>query len=115
VRLADVQFSHRGDAVVARLAGEIDLANADGLGGAIVEAIPNQKHALVLDLTDVAYIDSAGIRLVYQLRERLRARGQALRLVAPHSSASHDALRLAGVASHIDTIETVDQALRAAD
>jgi anti-anti-sigma factor len=111
VRLADVEFSDRAGAVIARVTGEIDLANAEGLAGAIVEAIPNETHALVLDLTDVLYIDSAGIRLIYQLRERLRVRGQALRLVAPEASASHDALRLAGVASHVETIETVDQAL----
>jgi anti-anti-sigma factor len=115
VRLADVQFSDWRGAVIARVTGEIDVTNAESLGGAVAEAIPNQMHALVLDLTEVLYIDSAGIRLIYQLGERLRARGQALRLVAPHASASHDALRLAGVATHVDTIETVEEALRASD
>jgi anti-anti-sigma factor len=111
VRLADVQFREQDDAVIASVAGEIDLANAESIGRAVAESIQNQMHVLVLDMSDVAYIDSAGIRLIFQLREWLRARGQALRLVTPRASASHDALRLAGVAKHVETIETVDEAL----
>lgn len=111
--LADVQFSARDNALIARVTGDIELANAESIGTAIIEAVAKDPMALVVDLTDVEYLDSAGIQLIYKLRESLRARGQVLRLVAPRSSPTHDALRLAGVSHHVDTIETVDQALRA--
>jgi anti-anti-sigma factor len=111
VTLADVQFSTQGDVTVARTIGEIDLSNAENITGAITDAIPNASLTLVLDLTDVDYLDSAGIRLVYQLREHLHARGQTLRLVVPSNSPANDALRLAGVLRHIETNETVGEAL----
>ncbi|HEX4106481.1 MAG TPA: STAS domain-containing protein [Solirubrobacteraceae bacterium] len=111
MRVAEVQFSNRGQTVVATLSGEIDLSNAERIGAAIGVGTPNEAHILVVDLTTVDYLDSAGIRLLYQLRERLRVRGQVLRLVVPPASPSSDALRLAGVAGQVETIETLEAAL----
>ena len=98
--------------MVARLTGEVDLSNATNVGAGVLQAVSNESTAVVLDLTDVDYLDSAGIQLVYHLEERLRSRGQALRLVVPASSPANDALRLAGVAQHVDTSESVADALR---
>jgi anti-anti-sigma factor len=107
VKLADVQFSDHERVVVARLSGEIDLSNADSIERAIAEATPNHVLALILDVSALDYLDSAGIHLIYKLREKLRARGQTLRLVIPPESPANDALRLAGVSRNIDTAETL--------
>ena len=110
MKLADIQFSEHEHVVVARLSGEIDLSNAQSVEGAIVEAMPNHALALVLDVSALGYLDSAGIHLIYKLREKLRARGQSLRLVIPPDSPANDALRLAGVSRHVDTAETLEAA-----
>jgi anti-sigma B factor antagonist len=112
VKLADVQFSDHERVVVARLTGEVDLSNADGIESAIAEATPNQAVALILDVSALDYLDSAGIHLIYKLREKLRARGQILRLVIPADSPANDALRLAGVSQAVDTAQTLDAALK---
>ena len=111
MRLADVQFDTRERVLVARISGEVDLSNAGAIGTALIEAIPNDSLALVLELSDVDHLDSAGIQLIYRLREDLRARGQSLQLVIPRRSAAHDALRLAGVSRHIQLAESVEDAL----
>jgi anti-sigma B factor antagonist len=111
VKLADVQFSDRERVVIARLTGEIDLSNAESIENAIAEATPNHALALILDVSLLDYLDSAGIHLIYKLREKLRARGQTLRLVIPADSPANDALRLAGVSRNIDTAETLDAAM----
>jgi anti-sigma B factor antagonist len=111
VKLGDVSFSDHERVVVARLTGEIDLSNADGIERAIAEATPNHALALVLDVSALDYLDSAGIHLIYKLREHLRARGQALRLVIPTDSPANDALRLAGVSRNIDIAGSLDAAL----
>jgi anti-anti-sigma factor len=97
--------------VVARLTGEVDLSNAVGIESAIAEATPNHAVALILDVSALDYLDSAGIHLIYKLREKLRARGQTLRLVIPAESAANDALRLAGVSQAVDTARTLEAAL----
>ena len=58
--------------------------------GALSESVPNFALALVLDLSDVEYLDSGGIHLIYELREKLRARGQTLQLVIPADSPASD-------------------------
>jgi anti-sigma B factor antagonist len=111
VKLADIQFSEHERVVVARLSGEIDLSNAQSVESAIVEAMPNHALALILDVSALDYLDSAGIHLIYKLREKLRARGQSLRLVIPPDSPANDALRLAGVSRNVDTAQTLEAAM----
>ena len=112
MNIADVQFSDHERVLVARLSGEVDLSNAGSIESAIAEATPNQALAVILDVGALDYLDSAGIHLIYKLREKLRARGQALRLVIPAESPSNDALRLAGVSQVVDTALTVEVALQ---
>ena len=109
--LADVRFSDQGQVVVARLTGEIDLSNAQNIENAIAHATPNHALGLILDVSALDHLDSAGIHLIYKLREKFRARGQSLRLVIPPQSPANDALRLAGVADNIDTDTTLDAAM----
>jgi anti-sigma B factor antagonist len=111
VKLGDVQFVQRDRTLVAKLTGEIDLSNAHSIGEAIVETTSNQEEELILDLSPLLYLDSAGIQLLFRLREQLHARGQTLALVIPPGSASNDALRLAGVTPHVETFETLEDAL----
>ena len=111
MRLADVEFSTHGKALVARVTGEIDVSNAEHLGGVMTDTTGNELLALVLDLSSVDYLDSAGIQLIYQLEGSLKARGQTLRLVIPDGSPVRYALRLAGITSHVEMLQSVDEAL----
>jgi anti-sigma B factor antagonist len=108
--LADVDISVQETVVIARLAGEIDLSNARGLEEAIASSTPNHAMTVVVDLSALDYIDSAGIQLIYQLREQLSTRGQVLKLVIPPTSPAADALRMAGVMSQLDVSDSLVQA-----
>lgn len=111
--LADLQLAVDDGVVRAALTGEVDMSNADHLGKAITHGTPNEATGTVLDLTAVEYLDSAGIHLLYRLRENLRVRGQQLVVVIPPGSPVNDALRLAGVGQHIEVYETFDDAAKA--
>jgi anti-anti-sigma factor len=109
--LADVQFTVKDDVVVATLSGEVDTSNAAQICNAILETTPNHALGVVLDLSAVDYLDSAGIHLIYSLRTNLQARGQLVMLVIPAQSPVQGALRLAGVTTHLPMSETADAAL----
>ncbi len=109
--LGDVELSLQENVVIARLTGEIDLSNARGIEQAIVVATPNQAELILLDLSDVDYMDSAGIHLIYRLRQSLQSRGQTLTLILTAESPAGDALRLAGVMDHLDIRDSLDAAL----
>jgi anti-sigma B factor antagonist len=111
MNLADLQVSREGDVVLARIVGEVDMSNADELHVALAAAVPVEANGIVLDLSAVDYLDSAGIRMIYHLNEAVQARRQTLQVVIPAGSMVADVLRLAGVADYIGAIETVDEAL----
>ncbi len=114
MNLSDVEITTADQVVIARITGEIDLSNVRGLEEAIVVATPNHARALVLDLSPLDYLDSAGIQLLYRLWHHLQVRGQGLCLVIPEGSPAGDALRLAGVMAHLAIHKTMESALGAA-
>jgi len=83
---------HDGELVAIALHGEIDLGNARALGEEILRVLPNTTVGAVLDLSDVAYLDSAAIRLLFELASTTREHGQALRIVVPSGSLMGDVL-----------------------
>jgi anti-sigma B factor antagonist len=113
MRLGDVTFERHDNVLVARVAGEVDMSNAEDIGAAVLHSTDNDAIGVILDLGSVQYLDSAGIYVVFGMRSRLRARGQVLRLVVPAGSPVDDALRLAGVQRHVDVVETVEQGIAA--
>jgi anti-sigma B factor antagonist len=115
MNLADVQITVTPNALVAHVSGEIDMSNAEEMGSTVIAATPNDAYGVVLDLSGVDYLDSAGIYVIYGMRSRLQARGQALMLVIPPGSPVHDTLRLSGAQHPGEVTEAVDEALRALD
>lgn len=110
--LASFVADRHDDVVVGFLSGEIDLSNATELEGEIADAVPNSVRGVVLDLTELTYIDSAGVRLLLSLAGRLRWRGQDLVLAAPTDSRCRHVLSMAGVGSTV-MLETTVAAARA--
>lgn len=81
-----IEITRQDDVVVVRLEGEVDLANTPTLSTAILEAIPNDVAGLVVDLRDVRYIDSVGIRMLFSFVRSLHAARQGMAVaVAPDS------------------------------
>lgn len=112
MRLAELRVERMDSIVHASLRGEVDMSNTDEIRLELTGATTNDALALVLDLTDVVYLDSAGIHMIHRLREDLRARGQRLALVIPADSLINDTLRLAGLDWEKERVESVEEARR---
>jgi anti-anti-sigma factor len=91
--------------VVWRLRGEIDTANAARIEGELLEAVSSGPVDVVLDLTDVAFIDSSGLGSLVAVAAELRTRGGHLAIVAgpPHVKRVFDLLQLDEVMDLVDT------------
>ena len=96
--------------VVASLSGEIDLSNAAEITNALLRGVPNEALGLVIDLSEVSYLDSAGVRMLAELDHRLGWRAQVLRVVAPEASRSRRVLEIAGLERVLSIDITVDAA-----
>jgi anti-anti-sigma factor len=99
--LARVDIERQQDSVVARVQGEVDASNAASLQTDIIAAIPNTTAGLVLELSEVDYMDSSGIRMLFLLHNQLEQRGQHLRAVVPDTTPIKHVLDCLGVGTLI--------------
>jgi anti-sigma B factor antagonist len=76
----DVRTERKGDALVVAPRGEIDLATVDFVRDA-VEREKQAGDAVVLDLREVAFMDTSGLRYVLELVESASQDGFDVRLV----------------------------------
>jgi anti-anti-sigma factor len=53
-----------GAAATLRLSGEFDVACEDSFKQAVAEALSDGTHELLVDLRDLAFIDSSGLRFL---------------------------------------------------
>ena len=66
---------------VVRVAGEIDIYTAPEFKSAINEAVSSGATDLVVDLTDVSYMDSSGFGTLLGAAKRLTPKGGSVNLV----------------------------------
>src|SRR6185503_7866312 len=83
VPLADVRFEREDQTVLAVVTGEVDMSNAATVRLEIAEAVTPDDDALVVDLTELAFIDSAGLHSLIELGTLLDERRQQLLLCVP--------------------------------
>jgi anti-anti-sigma factor len=113
-RLAELDFEERGDAVVARLSGELDLSNVHDIADALHAAVSGDVAGLALDLSELTHLDSAGVRLLFDLRQRLATARQVLVAVVPAGAPIREILDLAAVPATIELFTDLDAAVAAA-
>jgi anti-sigma B factor antagonist len=71
-----------GDAVLAEARGRIDLSNADAFRDDLTAAMAKAKTAVVVDLSGVDYISSAGLRSLMIVHKAAKTEGKTLALAA---------------------------------
>lgn len=72
-----------GDAPGLTVRGEIDIASSPQLKLALDTAIRESSGAFVLDLCEVAFLDSSGLNLVLRARAMLAREARQLAIVCP--------------------------------
>jgi anti-sigma B factor antagonist len=75
-----VDVDDRGDVVVLRVRGEVDLLTVAELRTALDGWFLCGVGAIVLDLRGVSFIDCAGVGMLADARQRAARRGVALRI-----------------------------------
>lgn len=71
-----------GNAVLLSASGRIDLSNAETFKDALSNALSKAKKALILDLSGVDYISSAGLRALMIAFKAGKAEGKAFGIAA---------------------------------
>jgi anti-sigma B factor antagonist len=100
------------DGVIVRLAGELDLYNAPAVRNALGKAAANGAKRVIVDLSEVEFIDSTALGVLIEARTNLRDR-QGFVLAGPGLE-TRRALEISGLDRHFAVHDSVDEALAAA-
>lgn len=95
--------------VVATIAGELDLSNADVLRTRLVETLDRPVRDVIVDLGDLSFIDSAGLSAFVAARKHAQNRGVTFSLAAPQYAVSR-VLQLTGLNGLFCVFATVEAA-----
>jgi anti-anti-sigma factor len=91
------RIDRTADSVSVHVRGEVDLSVSDDLHRWLVAAIPATPiDAMIVDFSDVTFLDSTGIRALVLAQRAARDRGVTMRLSGAHGRVE-SALRVTGV------------------
>jgi anti-sigma B factor antagonist len=100
-------------ATVARVEGDLDLVSLPQVERELraAAASPSAQALLAVDVTGVTYLNSAAIRLLYDLAEDLRTRHRELRLIMSSTAPLRTLFRRLRFDTVIPVHDTVDEAI----
>lgn len=101
-----------GHAIVS-VSGEIDLATAVQLRDAGLDALGVEPTHVVVDMSDVTFMDSTGLGVLVLLRRKARTRRCRLSIVS--SKSIETVLYVSGLDQAFNVRRSVDEALAAPD
>jgi anti-anti-sigma factor len=87
-----------------RVAGEVDLSNAAVFAEALAEALESSA-AVVVDLTEVGFMDSTGLRMLLEARASAEDAGGGVALRVTAETGVARLLEVAGVAELFGALE----------
>src|SRR5262244_651320 len=97
----EITLQHLESAVVLHATGRVDRNTVSELQEPLLRAAEGPTGAVELDLAEVSYMSSAGLRVLLQAAKALQKRGERLRLVNVPSQI-YNVMNLAGFTSFID-------------
>jgi anti-anti-sigma factor len=103
-----IDLRQESDRVVVVLEGELDMANAPLLQGTVEGEQLAATKTIVLDLQQLSFLDSTGLRVILAVRELCWRRGQEF-AVTPGSQQVQRLLSVTGVGEHLRTLSSADE------
>ena len=99
-----VHVEREDDHALVRISGDLDIYTSSDLRTELLTLADAQERTVVVDLSDVEFIDSTGLGVLVLAQKRLRQHGGEIVLRSP-SAKTRTILELTGLAKGAFTIE----------
>lgn len=99
------------DFALIKVKGEIDISNADEFAANTLKTFETRKDAAILDISDLEYLDSAAMHVLFELARRLRIQDRPFRLVLPAKAKTYRVLEMTGFHKAAEIFENVEAAI----
>jgi anti-sigma B factor antagonist len=93
--------------------GELDIASVGEFRRTLADAVRDAANGLVIDLSEVSFIDSSGLGAVIEAHDRLRRKNRPVAVVAPRGTAAALVLTLTQLRRRLPVYESRREALAA--
>ena len=105
----DLKTEEGGDSLVFKLRGSLDLATAPMVRAALSEATEKGGHHLIVDLTQLEFLDSTGLGVLIGAHRRAAERGGSFRLIVNDGPISR-LLNITGLVTVFAAYHSLDDA-----
>jgi anti-anti-sigma factor len=104
-----ITSERNGDITIVTVSGRVDSVTAASMDSELAK-IEHDNKKIVLDLKDVAYMSSAGIRAIVKVLQSTQKTGGGVRLANLPDNVI-DVLETVGMTQMVETYPTVDEAV----
>src|SRR6476646_2683542 len=105
----DARIALDSDVLTVEAEGEVDMSTAPRLLE-IIDAVSDAARLVIIDLTQVSFLDSSGLNALVKAQRRLGARGIALRIVSPSGHVVRRVFQIAHLEEELTIVETTGEA-----
>lgn len=106
-----IERGERDGALVLAMTGRVDSTNAGAVEAAMLRTLEGGAQKVVLDMSDLEYISSAGLRIVLVAAKRLKQVGGRFALWGLRPSV-HEVFAVSGFLSFLVICESEGEAIR---
>jgi anti-anti-sigma factor len=106
----DIHAEQRDSALIVSVVGDIDALTADEVRVYLETQVADGQSRLVLDLSQVQFMSSSGVRLILGILKSSREQGGDLCLAATQPGVSRT-LQIAGLSSILKAFPSVEEAI----
>lgn len=110
----DLKTENDGKTLVFKLRGSLDLATAPTIRAALAEATEKESHELIVDLTQLEFLDSTGLGVLIGAHRRAVEHGGAFRLIITDGPISR-LLNITGLVAVFAVYHSLEDAQRDKD
>ena len=106
--LFSVETTSHGPAAVVVLRGEFDIAAEEETENALARVLASRPGSLTIDLRELTFLDSTGLRVLLRLRQQCQEHACGLSLIRGAPPVDR-VFEISGVASHFTIADGSDR------
>ncbi|MCK5833556.1 STAS domain-containing protein [bacterium] len=104
----NIDFKNSGKWVIAGFSGRIDGHTSPDCEQALKDKIGEGNHLIAIDLSDVDYMSSAGLRVLLATYKNLKANTGDMALISPQESVA-EVLDISGFSSIFKIVNKIEE------
>ncbi len=109
--VAEISEEQKGEVLIMRIKGRLDAVSSPTAEKKVFDVINNGHHKIILEISGVSYISSAGMRMLLSTTKKVRTLSGKLCICGMIPNVM-DVLKMSGFDHILDLFQTEEEALK---